>query len=572
MRRTGKAIGTLAAATSLAMGSGGMALADDIEHVIAGNAASVVLTPGSSSSSVTVGVRVDAKQGGVNGQGQPTGDGDATCNIDPGETLTLSVRTPNGITATPSSVTFGGAGVNPIYCGTEQNIVLTAAAGATAGNVTVTVGTNTTGIGTYRNQFNVPVLFDTDGDGVVDSGDNCVNVANANQADSDGDGAGDACDSTPNGVVVTPPPPPADDDNDGRANTADNCPSVANSGQEDADSDGVGDACDANSYAPGISTQAQDAGGAEGGVLRTSGAFSDQDPNTTLSLSLINNADGSTSSGTLTSTMTTNGAFSWSHSSADDASGKVTVQASDGAKATIMTFQWSAANAAPVVSAPAVSFTSACAVSVNATFSDAGLDDTHTGSINWGDGVTEAASLTSRTGTASAKANGTHAFSAAGSYTVTVTVTDDDHSSTINGEGSNSTSSVTTKNTPSVFGAPINTTGTRSSFKLGSSIPLKITVKDCGNNDVTTLSPLVHLAQGDSTPDFAVNEDSVAATSTNGKNMRWDGTQYHYVLSTKASQFHNGAALTSGTFTVQVSDPSFFNAAAISRALFDLRK
>lgn len=36
--------------------------------------------------------------------------------------------------------------------------------------------------------------IDTDGDGVVDSIDNCPSISNANQADSDMDGKGDSCD------------------------------------------------------------------------------------------------------------------------------------------------------------------------------------------------------------------------------------------------------------------------------------------------------------------------------------------------------------------------------------------
>jgi Thrombospondin type 3 repeat len=75
---------------------------------------------------------------------------------------------------------------------------------------------------------------DGDSDGVPDSSDNCPTVANPDQADTDGDGIGNACDTTPNG----------DDDNDGVDNGSDNCPSVANPSQTDTDGDGIGDACD----------------------------------------------------------------------------------------------------------------------------------------------------------------------------------------------------------------------------------------------------------------------------------------------------------------------------------------
>ncbi len=37
---------------------------------------------------------------------------------------------------------------------------------------------------------------DTDGDGILDTADNCATVSNASQSDADGDGKGDACDST----------------------------------------------------------------------------------------------------------------------------------------------------------------------------------------------------------------------------------------------------------------------------------------------------------------------------------------------------------------------------------------
>lgn len=70
---------------------------------------------------------------------------------------------------------------------------------------------------------------DEDGDGVLDSEDNCPQDVNADQADNDGDGAGDVCDG--------------DDDNDGVPDTFDICPS----GDDNAnvDGDALPDACDA---------------------------------------------------------------------------------------------------------------------------------------------------------------------------------------------------------------------------------------------------------------------------------------------------------------------------------------
>jgi fibro-slime domain-containing protein len=71
---------------------------------------------------------------------------------------------------------------------------------------------------------------DDDNDKVVDESDNCPLAANTDQRDSDGDGRGDACDP--------------DDDNDSVKDDSDNCPLVANTGQTDTDGDGSGDACD----------------------------------------------------------------------------------------------------------------------------------------------------------------------------------------------------------------------------------------------------------------------------------------------------------------------------------------
>lgn len=81
-----------------------------------------------------------------------------------------------------------------------------------------------------------PVAPDQDMDGVADASDNCPNDNNIDQADSDKDGIGDACD--------------ADLDNDGVAEGQDNCPQVANPDQQNSDGDLLGDACDPETAAP----------------------------------------------------------------------------------------------------------------------------------------------------------------------------------------------------------------------------------------------------------------------------------------------------------------------------------
>ena len=68
------------------------------------------------------------------------------------------------------------------------------------------------------------------GDGVLDSDDNCPAVCNVAQTDTDGDGIGDACETS------------EDWDFDLAQDVVDNCPTFFNFVQDDSDGDGLGDA------------------------------------------------------------------------------------------------------------------------------------------------------------------------------------------------------------------------------------------------------------------------------------------------------------------------------------------
>lgn len=108
--------------------------------------------------------------------------------------------------------------------------------------------------------FNL-VVRDYDGDDIEDALDNCMYTWNPDQADNEGDGKGDVCDTnddwdtysdvSDNCPLVTNQLQ-IDGDYDDVGNSCDNCVSIANSDQSDIDGDGLGDVCDVDKDGDGI--------------------------------------------------------------------------------------------------------------------------------------------------------------------------------------------------------------------------------------------------------------------------------------------------------------------------------
>ncbi len=81
---------------------------------------------------------------------------------------------------------------------------------------------------------------DTDDDGILDAIDNCIYVANTDQADVDIDDVGDVCDNCIDDANNNQ----TNSDSDQYGDACDNCPTIDNADQADIDTDEVGDVCD----------------------------------------------------------------------------------------------------------------------------------------------------------------------------------------------------------------------------------------------------------------------------------------------------------------------------------------
>jgi hypothetical protein len=279
----------------------------------------------------------------------------------------------------------------------------------------------------------------------------------------------------------------------------------------------------ATNNAPTVQTAALDALGTEGDTLQASGAFQDQD-NDSLSLSANSTVGNFTDNG--------NGTWNWSLSTNDDvALNTITVTANDGNGGTVTdSFDYKAVNANPQLSALSLSGNSGTAciggnnVDLGFSFSDAGSADTHSGTINWGDGSTADTFTTS-------PVSKSHSYSP-GTYTILVNVSDDNGGS--DSESSSNGAVSFSYNMSTSLLAPVNLNGT-SVFKYGSTIPLKIRVLDCNSTPVSGLSPAIKIQKmSASTPTELINEATSTSSADTTGFMRYSDGQYIYNLASKS--------------------------------------
>ena len=162
----------------------------------------------------------------------------------------------------------------------------------------------------------------------------------------------------------------------------------------------------------------------EGQPVSVSGTFTDPSPNDTHTVTL-EWGDGTTETVPV-SDVADAGTFSATHIYADDGTYTVNATVADdagGVDAT--TVPNDIANVPPVLTLT-VEERALFGQLVNLTtaFTDNGTADTHTASVDWGDGTTESVPVSQAAGSGTLEAN--HTYPTAGTYIVRVTVTDDD--------------------------------------------------------------------------------------------------------------------------------------------------
>lgn len=160
----------------------------------------------------------------------------------------------------------------------------------------------------------------------------------------------------------------------------------------------------------------------EGSIFASSGTFTD--PGADTWVATVDYGDGS---GIKPLTLNPDKTFDLSHVYSDNSTYTVIVSVMDddgdvGSDAVLVMVK----NVAPSVNAgPDWTIHSGDMVSVNATFTDTGTQDTHTASIDWDDGTPPEPGVVTESG-GSGNVTGTHTYLWPGPYTVVITVIDND--------------------------------------------------------------------------------------------------------------------------------------------------
>lgn len=149
---------------------------------------------------------------------------------------------------------------------------------------------------------------------------------------------------------------------------------------------------------------------------------------------------------------------------------------------------------------------------LDGVYSDAGIDDTHTATVDWGDGSGPVPASAVATGPGAGEVDATHTYTSTGVFTAIVCVTDDDGD-----EGCDGTELTVTE----LDGAPPEiTVGDVAAITEGDTVTVEVTVDDPDDGDA-------HVATvdwGDGSPSTEVDVDGSTSMASADHAYRDDGT------------------------------------------------